>query len=171
VPRLLDVIEPDVEGKFRDEITICDACGESVFTFEQAEAHSRSYSAAVARLRNTLTPDRILDLRLSLGWPQTKMEEVFGVGPKTWGRWERGTVAPSGPAARLLWIAENDRDAFFRMAEGHDPRRQRNAKVVGVITPQGPGEQATGFSLAKPSFRKQSVAPGSNGSAAPGGPV
>src|SRR5687767_11328827 len=89
--------EPDVEGDFKYEITICDACGEATLSFEQAESYSRAYAATVARARNALTPDRIYDLRMKLGRTQAEMEKAFGVGPKTWGRWERGTVAPSGP--------------------------------------------------------------------------
>ena len=154
VPRLEQFHEADVQGDFKDEITQCDACGEAIFTFEQAEAHSRAYAAAVARARNTLTPDRIFDLRMSIGWSQAKMEEAFGVGPKTWGRWERGTVAPSGPAARLLWIAEHDRSEFLRMVDAHTRKTQRNAKIVGSIAQQGPGEPAVGFRTTGPATHK-----------------
>lgn len=170
VPRLEQIHEPDVQGEFRDEITVCESCGEEVFTFEQAEAHSRAYAAAVARARKTMSIERIYDLRLTLGWSQAKMEEAFGVGPKTWGRWERGTVAPSGPAARLLWIAENERSVFMRMVDSHTYKPQRSAHIVGSIAQQGPGVSAVGFAAAKPvRFTGRS----GNGSTLPneGGPV
>lgn len=141
--------EPDVQGEFTDEITKCDACGEEVFSFEQAEAHARAYAAAVARARNAMTPDRIYALRMSLGWSQPKMEDAFGVGPKTWGRWERGMVAPSGPASRLLWLAENDRVEFLRLVDAHARKPERHAKVAGEISPQGLGARTVAFRPAK----------------------
>lgn len=147
--------EPDVEGDFKYEVTECDECSDDILTFEQAEAHSRAYAAAVARARGTLTPERIFELRMALGWTQPQMEEAFGVGPKAWGRWERGTVAPSGPAARLLWIAENDRLAFHRMVEAHAHRPQRHKKVVGIIARQGIGEPAIGFRTSEPVAHKE----------------
>lgn len=145
IQRVEQFHEPDVQGEFRDEITKCDACGEELFTFEQAEASSRAYAAAVARLRKSPSVDRLYELRMNLKWSQSQMEEAFGVGPKTWGRWERGTVPLTGPAARLLWFAENDRLNFIRMVEEHTRKPARQARVAGSI---GLGEQASGFSAA-----------------------
>lgn len=162
--------EPDVSGHFKAEFTECDACGETLLSFEQADTYTRSYAAAVARARNAITPERILEVRLSLGWSQAKIEEAFGVGPKTWGRWERGTIAPSGPAARLLWIAENDREAFHRMTDSHDPRRQRHIKIAGSIAQQGPGEPTVGYRAAKP-VAKRNLTMVANGAGKTGGAV
>jgi putative zinc finger/helix-turn-helix YgiT family protein len=149
VQRVQPLHEPDIEGTFKDEITQCDACGEELFTFEQAEASARSYTAAVARARNSFTPERIYDLRLTLGLSQAQMEKAFGLGPKTWGRWERGFVAPSGPAARLMWIAENDTSIFLRMVDAHRKDRERSTKIVGGIAQLGPGQQAVAFRSAE----------------------
>lgn len=147
--RLEEFHESDVHGEYRYEITECDECGEEILSFEQAETQSRAYAAAVARARGTPSSERFLELRMTLNWSQTRMEDAFGVGPKTWGRWERGMVAPSGPAARLLWIAENDRQAFFRMVESHTNQPERSIKVVGSIARQGINEPAVGFSTPK----------------------
>jgi putative zinc finger/helix-turn-helix YgiT family protein len=148
VQRSRPLHEEDVDGTFRDEITECTECGESVYSYEQAMASSRAYAVAAARARGTLTPERLYELRLSLGWSQVQMEEAFGVGEKTWGRWERGTVPLSGPAARLVWLAENDRPAFLSMCDAQRPDRQRQTKVAGSISPQGPGEKAIAFKTA-----------------------
>lgn len=155
VQRIESIREPDVQGDFKYEITECDACGEATLTFEQAESYSRAYASAVARARNALTPERMYELRMSLGWSQSQMEAAFGIGPKTWGRWERGTVPPSGPAARLLWIAENDRPAFRRMVDWHMHKPARHAKVIGTISQQGVGEPAVGFTFAKSVARNE----------------
>lgn len=141
--------EPDVEGEFRYDITRCELCGEEILTFDQAEAHARAYAAAVARARNAMTPDRIHELRQSLGWTQPQMEDAFGVGPKTWGRWERGTVAPTGPATRLMWLAENDRSEFHRLVDAHQRPSLKSSKwVAGSIVQQGIGESAVAFKRA-----------------------
>lgn len=141
--------EPDVQGDFRYEITECEACGEAVLSFEQAEAYERAYAAAVARARNTMNGDRIRELRLRLGKSQTEMEEAFGVGPKTWGRWERGAIAPPGPVARLMWLAEKYPDVFWQMSDAHSRQPQRHMKVAGQIVPLGVGERSIVFRPAK----------------------
>ena len=145
VQRLEPLFEPDVVGDFRYEITACDACGEEILSFEQAEAHARAYAAAVARARGAMTPDRIYELRQSLGWTQENMQEAFGVGPKTWGRWERGMVAPTGPATKLMWLAENNRAAFLQLVDAHRRAPSLSASVVGTIAPQGAGEAAVWY--------------------------
>jgi putative zinc finger/helix-turn-helix YgiT family protein len=161
--------EPDVSGDFKAEFTQCDACGETLLSFEQAETFSRSYAAAVARARGAITPERILEARLKLGWPHPRMEEAFGVGPKTWGRWERGTVSPSGPATKLLWLLENDKEAFLRLVEAHDPKKLKHVKIVGSIMQQAPGEEAVGFTHAKTLRRSRSVTVGNGEAGSPGG--
>jgi putative zinc finger/helix-turn-helix YgiT family protein len=154
VQRQEQINEPDVEGEFRFDITACEACGEEILSFDQAEAQARAYAAAVARARNTMTPERIHELRQSLGWSQPQMEDAFGVGPKTWGRWERGTVAPTGPAARLMWLADVDRAEFLRLVEAHQRRPIRQANVAGTIMPQGIGESAIAFRVANGGARR-----------------
>lgn len=143
--RIESIHEPDVVGDFWYDITACDVCGEELLSFEQAVAHARAYAATVARARNSMLPDRIYVLRHALGWSQGQMEEAFGVGPKTWGRWERGTVAPTGPAAKLMWLAENDRSAFLRLVDAHRRQPRRTTQVVGTIVQQGIGEPAAWF--------------------------
>lgn len=173
IQRVQKFVEPDVSGTYKDEITECPACGESIFTYEQGVASDKSYAAAVARARNVPTPDRLYDLRLSLGWSQEQMNAAFGVGAKTWGRWENGIVPPSGPAARLIWLAENDRAEFLRMVDAHKPTHRRIAMVSGIsgsIEPQGPGERAIGFKAAKRVVRAP-VTTGEMGSSGNGGAV
>jgi putative zinc finger/helix-turn-helix YgiT family protein len=160
IQRVEQFHEPDVQGEFRDEITKCDECGEEVFTFEQAEASAKAYAAAVARARNSPSVERLFELRMNLKWSQAQMEEAFGVGPKTWGRWERGTVPLTGPAARLLWFAENDRLNFIRMVEQHTRKPAKQAKVAGSI---GLGQQASGFTAANRIASRTGQVP-SNGS-------
>lgn len=155
VQRSGQLTEPDVEGDFRFDITQCDVCGEELLSFEQSEDHARSYAAAVARARGTMSPERIAQLRHALGYSQAAMEEAFGVGPKTWGRWERGLIAPTGPAARLMWLAEKDRPEFMRLVDAHQRHPTRSVKVVGSIAPGGIGETAVAFHIASTGPRRE----------------
>lgn len=159
--------EPDAQGDFLYEITQCDACGEELLSFEQAEAESRAYAAAVARARGAMTADRIFDLRMRMGKSQTEMEAAFGVGPKTWGRWERGEVVPTGPAVRLMWLAENRAEVFAQLAEAQNPNR-KHVMVVGAIEPQGPGEEPVAYRISKPARK---AGPFTDGGGEPGGAV
>jgi putative zinc finger/helix-turn-helix YgiT family protein len=164
VQRVEEFHEPDVRGDFKFEITLCDACGEEILSFEQAEAYSRAYTVAVARARNAPSHERFVDVRMRLGWTQPRMEEAFGIGPKTWGRWERGAIPPSGPALRLLWLAENNPSEFHRLVDAHTHQPQRSAKVVGSIAQQGLGSPAVGYKTVTQTVgRSGSGSAGSNG--------
>lgn len=137
VQRTVEFSEDGASGTFSDEITVCDECGEELYSYDQAVAHSRAYSAAVARSLGRFTDDRIRELRLQFGLPQTAMEKAFAIGPKTWGRWEKGTVPPGGPATGLMWVAEQYPSVFRELLAMRSLARE-DRDVIAAIVPMGP---------------------------------
>lgn len=85
-----------------DHFMQCRACGEEYYLPGQMEESQRRASMAIASKRAALTPSQIRDIRLSLGITQAEGERLVGAGPKTWVRWERGTVVPNALTDLLL---------------------------------------------------------------------
>jgi putative zinc finger/helix-turn-helix YgiT family protein len=105
------------EYSFDDEFMRCKSCGHEFLTVEQSIQHSRRRAAAIAAVDNRPSPKTVLATRVALGLTQPQLERALGVGPKTAVRWEKGTVAPSGPVARLLRVAEMYPVVFAKIAE------------------------------------------------------
>lgn len=136
VPRAGEYIDGESHIPYPDEVSQCSACGEEFYTYEQSLANSRAITAAVAEANGFLTPERIRRTRVRLGMSQPQFEQSLGVGPKTVGRWERGTVSPGRAANFALWVAEQHPEVFLEYAAVRGlgfvaPRRE--AVVVGQI--------------------------------------
>ena len=61
-----------------------------------------TFRSSYYTLRIVMTAVEIRALREKLGWTQMALAEAVGVTSNTVARWERGEMAISEPAARLL---------------------------------------------------------------------
>ncbi|HET7459625.1 MAG TPA: type II TA system antitoxin MqsA family protein [Longimicrobium sp.] len=87
-----------VEGEFMQ----CVECGERFYRAGQMREFQRAAAELVRREEGLLAPSDILGFRERYSLSQAALEHLINAGPKTVGRWERGTVSPSGPADTLL---------------------------------------------------------------------
>jgi len=83
---------------------------ELVASMEEAAAHSRGDL--------DLPAERIhfREIRARLGMTQDRFAEALGISVKTLRNWEQGRRDPSGPAMRLLRIAEKHPDILLQAA-------------------------------------------------------
>ncbi|MGI8855751.1 MAG: helix-turn-helix domain-containing protein [Thermomicrobiales bacterium] len=63
------------------------------------------------------TPEQIHAIRMRLGLKQRQFADVLNVSDKTVKAWEQGINPPSGPALRLLQIAELHPEVFWGRRE------------------------------------------------------
>jgi putative transcriptional regulator len=63
------------------------------------------------------TPEQIHAIRMRLGLKQRQFADVLNVSDKTVKAWEQGINPPSGPALRLLQIAELHPEVFWERRE------------------------------------------------------
>lgn len=87
-----------IEGEFMQ----CAECGERFYRAGQMREFQRAAAELVRREEGLLAPSDIVRFRERYSLSQAALEHLIHAGPKTVGRWERGTVSPSGPADTLL---------------------------------------------------------------------
>ena len=133
VKRTAEYFDGSIRVSFVDELSKCDSCGEEFYTYEQSQAHSRALAAALRAAHKLPSPERIREVRVSLGMTQAQFEQAMGVGPKTVGRWERGTVVPGSAARGMLWLAEHHPDVFLQYARERGAVARPAAQDPGVI--------------------------------------
>lgn len=63
------------------------------------------------------SPEQIHAIRIRLGLKQSQFADVLNVSDKTVKAWEQGINPPSGPAMRLLQIAEHHPEVFWERRE------------------------------------------------------
>ncbi len=63
------------------------------------------------------SPEQIHAIRMRLGLKQSQFADVLNVSDKTVKAWEQGINPPSGPALRLLQIAELHPEVFWERRE------------------------------------------------------
>jgi putative zinc finger/helix-turn-helix YgiT family protein len=131
--------------RFEDEYSRCERCKDEFYTFEQSRAHSLALTAAKREVFDLPTGEQIRAARRKLGLTQEEFEEALCLGKKTLGRWERGTVPPSGPANLAIWLAERHPGVFMEfartrgVAERATPVTASNVSVE-VLEAERPGE-------------------------------
>lgn len=94
----------------------CAECEAEHMTPEMLDAALRRAVELIRKQDSLLSADEIKQLRTSLGYTQIEFEAILGSGPKTVTRWERGTVAPSGAANRLLELFKEHPDLAHNIA-------------------------------------------------------
>lgn len=129
---------------FIDELSQCPDCGAEFYTFDQATASSQARTAAIRNADSLVSPEDIRSARLRLNMSQPEFELALGVGKKTVGRWERGTVPPSGGANIGLWLAVYHPDQFLEYARPRLPQLPEPfVMAVGTSHPQATTAVAT----------------------------
>jgi putative zinc finger/helix-turn-helix YgiT family protein len=93
----------NVDGEYR----YCDACGETVYTLEEATELQRQVATQIREQLGLLMPEAITEIREDLGLSKAAFERLLGVGPKTVTRWERGTVFQNRATDTLLRLIAN----------------------------------------------------------------
>ncbi|MDR0446303.1 MAG: type II toxin-antitoxin system MqsA family antitoxin [Oscillospiraceae bacterium] len=78
----------------------------------QGRLDLRTSPVGVIEPPKSYTPQEVRGIREKLNMSQGNFANVFGVSRKTVEAWEHGRNKPSGAAARLLTIAENEPDAL-----------------------------------------------------------
>lgn len=98
------------------EFMRCGSCGEVCFLPGQMREMQRAAAELVRREDGLLAPSEIVEFRGRYGLSQAALEKLIGAGPKTIGRWERGTVCPTGPTDVLLRELIENPDFVRRLA-------------------------------------------------------
>jgi len=101
------------------EMYDCTACGEAVFTPEQAAEVSRRVKAAARERLNLLSPESIVDIRKRCNLSQEELERLFGLGQKVVVRWEKGRVLQSKTADVLLRLLDRNPAIIEEMRQIH----------------------------------------------------
>ena len=101
------------------EMYDCAACGEAVFTPEQAAEVSRRVKAAARERLNLLSPESIVDIRKRCNLSQEELERLFGLGQKVVVRWEKGRVLQSKTADVLLRLLDRNPAIIEEMRQIH----------------------------------------------------
>jgi putative zinc finger/helix-turn-helix YgiT family protein len=108
----------------------CGACAEELFEPEMMDAVMIRAASKIREEDGTLAPVEIAAIRRDLGYTQAELETILNTGAKTVTRWERGTVAPTGPADTLLRLLARHPEMAHQIAEEKGIRgkgRQRRA--------------------------------------------
>ena len=131
-----------VTVRFMDEFMRCDSCGREFYTTEQSMARSRAITSALRKSQDGfLTGDEIRAVRLGYELSLPDFERALGVGKNTVGRWERGTVPPTGAANMGLWVAAHRPVVFEEWARLRGVRikkRPQRGATAAMSTSQAP---------------------------------
>lgn len=80
----------------------CPECDEAWYTPDQMDRAQQLAAAEIREAEGLLAPDAIRGIRDALDLSQADFERLLGFGPKTVGRWERGTVIPNASSDLLI---------------------------------------------------------------------
>lgn len=89
---------------------VCNNCGESFQTGEQAKELDAAVIEARRRHEGLLSGSDIRSIRLSVSLSQADLENALGIGPKTLVRWENNTSIQSKSIDDVLRLIEFDPD-------------------------------------------------------------
>ncbi len=81
--------------------SVCDACGEAIFTTPTVRAFNREVTAAVAA-SGARTGDTVTMLRKTAGLTGVALARLLGVTPETVSRWEHADRTPDRATMTLL---------------------------------------------------------------------
>jgi HTH-type transcriptional regulator / antitoxin MqsA len=92
------------ETAVEHELYRCPNCAEEWYTPEQMALSQSRAAAAIRQEDRLLEPEEIRSIREGLELSQADFERLLCFGPKTVGRWERGTVFPNKSSDMLLRV-------------------------------------------------------------------
>jgi HTH-type transcriptional regulator/antitoxin MqsA len=119
--------EQTVQVGYRSVVVVgefmrCSQCGEVYFLPGQMDAIQRTAADQARTEAGALTGGQIRAVRERLGLSQSEFEKLLGVGPKTAGRWERGTVFQGAAVDTLIRIIDEDPKWAERLGKRHGVR-------------------------------------------------
>jgi putative zinc finger/helix-turn-helix YgiT family protein len=82
----------EIDVKYWAETYVCDECGISVGTIQQAAAIQNAIADAYREAKGLLTGKEIKRKRKELGWTQKELARKAGVGVVSIKRWENGII-------------------------------------------------------------------------------
>lgn len=86
------------------ELYRCPQCGEAWYTPDQMDRAQALAADEIRRAEGLLAPEEIRGIREALDLSQADFERLLGFGPKTVGRWERGTVIANSSSDLLMRV-------------------------------------------------------------------
>lgn len=116
-----------------DHSFACAECGERFYAPGMMDETLRRAADVIRQRDGLLTPAEIRRVRTGLGYTQSEFESILGAGPKTVTRWERGTVAPTGPTDTLLRIFRRHHEIAHEIAVERGVRRPAGARPAGML--------------------------------------
>jgi HTH-type transcriptional regulator/antitoxin MqsA len=109
------------------EFMRCRDCGELYYLPGQMREIQRAAAEQVRVFDGLLPPSEILAFRERYGLSQAALEQLIHAGPKTVGRWERGTVCQSGSADTLLRLLIDNPTLVAKLA------KERGVPIRGAV--------------------------------------
>lgn len=106
----------------------CVQCGEVQFEPGEMDDVLRKAASNARAQSGLLAPEEVKAIRDHLDLKQSEFEQLLGVGEKTVGRWERGTVAQSATADSLLRLLRDVPEAREYLA------RMRGVSLAVTVT-------------------------------------
>lgn len=106
----------------------CPECGEAWYTPDQMDRAQRSAADRIRANEGLLDPDEIRTIREKLELSQADFERLLCFGPKTVGRWERGSVFQNRSSDLLMRIVRNFPDVVRFLAGRQDVELPRDGE-------------------------------------------
>lgn len=102
------------------ELHRCPECGEEWYTPEQMDRVQQAAAEQIREQEDLLKPGEIQAIRESFELSQADFEKLLAFGPKTLGRWERGTVFQNRSSDMLMRIVRRFPEVARFLATRHD---------------------------------------------------
>jgi len=105
------------EGVFSYSFSVCSDCGSELTTPSQTKVNQARIADARRFAEGLLTSDEIKAVRDTLGLTQSDAANLFGGGPNSFSKYERGEVIQSVAMDRLIRLASENRQVVVRLTE------------------------------------------------------
>lgn len=117
------------------EHELCEKCGESLLTAAAASALQKAANDAYRKKHGYLTGPDIKALRDRIGYSQEEMESLIKAGPKSFSRWEKGTVLQKGPTDVLLRVLDRFPMVFEWLRGSTSSFQEASINVTRISVP------------------------------------
>lgn len=123
------------------ELYRCQECDEAWYTPAQMNRAQQLAADEIRAEEGLLTPGAIRGIREALDLSQADFEHLLGFGPKTVGRWERGTVIPNASSDLLIRVVGSFPEVVrflaasqgVELSDGLEPRLRHDAGWRAVV--------------------------------------
>lgn len=131
-----------------DTFMRCGDCGEEFYLPGQMDETTRRATSAIRSREEKYSAEQIRAQRERLGLSQADYEQLLKSGPKTAGRWERGTVIQNGPVNVLMRLIDELPGSAELLAAWHGVRLASTAhgETQAVFAPSAHQEYSDAFS-------------------------